>query len=91
MAPETSRVPEGSRDRAAASAGVTRAGARQPPKRTESAWSPGASEVRGRGPEPSALAITASTTPEGMIVMYAICRPVGATVALSGSISPGRW
>src|ERR1039457_5126797 len=47
-----------------------------------------AGEVRGRGPEPSALAITAWTAPEGMVVMYAICRPLGATVALSGFISP---
>src|ERR1035441_4297395 len=73
---------------AAAGAGVVRKKDRPPPKRTESAWSPGGSEVRGRGPEPSALAITAWTAPEGMVVMYAICRPLGATVALSGFISP---
>src|ERR1019366_3680517 len=34
------------------------------------------------------LAITAWTAPEGMVGMYAIGRPLGATVALSGFISP---
>lgn len=45
------------------------AGGDQPPKETVRASIPGGSPVRRRGPEPSALAITASSAPDGMVVM----------------------
>jgi len=73
-------------DRAAASAGVTRRSPSAAEAHRERLEPGRASEGRGRTVR---VGDHRSTTPEGMIVMYAICRPVGATVALSGRSPQG--